>query len=84
MRDVDNAAVRESQIKRLHQLKSRAGQRQGAGCPGGAHRKSRESGEGNLLALAIDAARARATLGEISFALGKVNSTVTKPSFAIR
>src|SRR5204863_1389041 len=34
--------------------------------------RSAESGQGNLLALAIDAARARATLGEISFALEKV------------
>ena len=34
--------------------------------------KSAETGEGNLLALAVDAARKRATLGEISSALEKV------------
>ena len=42
------------------------------GRAGGAHRNAAASGQGNLLALAIEAARARATLGEISFALEKV------------
>jgi methylmalonyl-CoA mutase len=72
--EVDNTAVRESQIKRLHQLKA---ERDGAKVQAAleALTKSAESGpgsQGNLLALAIDAARARATLGEISFALEKV------------
>ena len=68
--EVDNAAVRESQIKRLHQLKAeRDNTKVQAALE--ALTQSAESGKGNLLALAVDAARARATLGEISFALGK-------------
>ena len=68
--DVDNAAVREAQLKRLATVK--AG-RDAAKVQTAldALTNSAVSGEGNLLALAIDAARARATLGEISFALEK-------------
>jgi methylmalonyl-CoA mutase len=69
--DIDNASVRESQLKRLDQLK---------------HERDSEvlqislqqlelcaaTGAGNLLDCAVDAARKRATLGEISFALEKV------------
>jgi len=69
--DIDNNAVRESQVKRLEQLKrDRDGQ---------AVRESLDrlkqcasTGEGNLLELAVEAARVRATLGEISSALEKV------------
>jgi len=73
VREVDNTAVRESQIKRLHQLKS---QRDNAKVQGllEALTQSAQTGQGNLLAIAVDAARARATLGEISFALEKVFS----------
>jgi methylmalonyl-CoA mutase len=71
VREVDNAAVRDSQIKTLQQLKAERDQNKVQGCLE-ALTKCAESGEGNLLALAIDAARARATLGEISFALEKV------------
>jgi methylmalonyl-CoA mutase len=69
--EVDNTAVREAQLKRLHHLKA---ERDNARVEPAleALRKSAETGEGNLLALAIDAARARATLGEISFALEQV------------
>lgn len=69
--EVDNHAVRENQIRRLNELK--------------ASRNSREveealnqltvcasSGQGNLLELAIKAARKRATLGEISMAMENV------------
>jgi methylmalonyl-CoA mutase len=71
VREVDNTAVRESQIKRLQQLKK---ERDNAKVQAAleALTRSAESGQGNLLALAIDAARARATLGEISFAMEKV------------
>jgi methylmalonyl-CoA mutase len=69
--DIDNAAVRESQLKRLAQLKRERDP--------DAVRHSLErlvqcatSGEGNLLECAVDAARRRATLGEISSALEKV------------
>ncbi len=69
--DVDNAAVRESQIQRLKQIKSsrdiESVQKSLDALTGAA-----ESGKDNLLALAIDAARKRATLGEISFALEKI------------
>jgi methylmalonyl-CoA mutase len=69
--EVDNTAVRLSQIDRLNKLK--------AGRNNEAVQKSLEAithscetGEGNLLALAVDAAQKRATLGEISFACEKV------------
>jgi len=69
--DVDNAAVRESQVKRLQQLRAdrdNSAVRASLEALTGAAR----SGEGNLLALAIDAARKRASLGEISYALEKI------------
>jgi len=69
-RDVDNEAVREAQLKRLHSVKSGRDQAR-AQAALDALTESAGSGEGNLLALAIEAARARATLGEISFALEK-------------
>jgi len=69
--DVDNAAVRESQINRLNRIKSTRDS-QAVFESLEALTDSARSGEGNLLALAIDAARKRATLGEISFALEKI------------
>ncbi len=69
--NIDNTAVRESQIIRLNQLKaSRNNQEVQSALDALTH--SAETGEGNLLALSVDAARKRATLGEISFALEKV------------
>ncbi|MCK9218615.1 MAG: methylmalonyl-CoA mutase [Bacteroidales bacterium] len=69
--DVDNAAVRESQIKRLHQLREERDQT-AVDEALQALTQSAKTGEGNLLALAIDAARKRASLGEISYALEKI------------
>ncbi len=69
--EVDNTAVRESQVKRLQKLKGERDPAKVQECLGAITRAA-ETGEGNLLALAIDAARARATLGEISFAVEKV------------
>jgi methylmalonyl-CoA mutase len=68
--EVDNTAVREAQIKQLQQLKA---QRDGARVKQtlDALTESARTGEGNLLALSIEAAQARATLGEISDALEK-------------
>jgi methylmalonyl-CoA mutase len=69
--DIDNAAVRDSQIKRLEQLKrarDNADVRQSLD----KLEQCAITGEGNLLACAVDAARKRATLGEISSALEKV------------
>jgi len=68
--EVDNTTVRDSQIKRLQKLKAERDNAKVNACLE-ALSKSAESGQGNLLALAVDAARARATLGEISFALEK-------------
>ncbi|HVM49440.1 MAG TPA: methylmalonyl-CoA mutase [Candidatus Acidoferrum sp.] len=71
VREVDNTAVREAQIKRLHQLKKERDNAKVRACLEALTRAG-ESGKENLLALAVEAARARATLGEISFALEKV------------
>src|SRR5262249_42404992 len=69
--DVDNAKVREQQVARLHRIRS---SRDAARATAALETltKSASSGEGNLLGLAIDATRARATVGEISDALEKV------------
>ena len=69
--EVDNTAVRESQLKRLHLLKS---QRNQADVDRILEAITRccETGEGNLLELSVEAAKARATLGEISNACEKV------------
>ena len=68
---VDNTAVREAQISRLREL--RAERDEAALTPKlEALTTCAETGEGNLLELAIDAARHRATVGEISDALERV------------
>ena len=68
---IDDAAVRNAQVARLEQLKcdrdSSAVQQ-----ALGRIETAATSGDENLLELAVDAARARATLGEISFALERV------------
>ncbi len=68
---VDNLKVREQQLERLHQLRRERDQ--------SAHKRAIETlrnaareGSGNLLALAVDAARAHASVGEISDALESV------------
>jgi len=69
--DIDNDAVRESQVARLAQLRRDRD-------PDAVHQSLEQveqcaaSGEGNLLECAVDAARKRATLGEISSAMEKV------------
>ncbi|WP_052013101.1 methylmalonyl-CoA mutase [Halalkalibacter akibai] len=69
--DIDNTAVREAQLKRLKILKeNRDGQKVQETLR--AITKAAETGEGNLLELAVNAARARASLGEISMAYEKV------------
>ncbi len=71
VRDIDNGAVRESQIQRLQVVKST---RDGAASAAAlaALTAAAASRTGNLLELAVHAARARATVGEISDALEKV------------
>ncbi|MCA3632456.1 MAG: methylmalonyl-CoA mutase [Methylobacterium sp.] len=67
---VDNAAVRARQIEKLKQLRaSRDAGRVNTALA--ALENAARSGNGNLLALAVDAARARASVGEISLALEK-------------
>jgi methylmalonyl-CoA mutase len=69
--EVDNTAVRDAQIARLQQLRAdRDDAKVNATLNALTH--CAETGEGNLLALAVDAARARATNGEISDVLEKV------------
>ncbi|MGP1515093.1 MAG: methylmalonyl-CoA mutase [Bacteroidales bacterium] len=66
--EIDNTAVREAQIKRLNKLRS---ERNEEDCQQALRTLSNcaASGEGNLLELSINAARKRASLGEISYAL---------------
>ncbi|MFN8545053.1 MAG: methylmalonyl-CoA mutase [Candidatus Binatia bacterium] len=70
-REIDNTAVRQAQVARLAQIKAT---RDAGGCEAAlaALTKAAESGQGNLLERAIAAARARATVGEISSALERV------------
>ena len=68
--DIDNTAVREGQIARLVQIRST---RDDAACRAALDALTEGArGSDNLLALAIEAARARATLGEISDAMEAV------------
>ncbi len=68
--DVDNVAVREAQVARLAGIRDT---RDAAACEGAlaALEQGASSGNGNLLALAVEAARARASVGEISMAMEK-------------
>jgi methylmalonyl-CoA mutase len=69
--EVDNSAVRESQIIRLTKLRS---ERNETECQAAldALTKCVQTGEGNLLEIAVDAASKRASLGEISYACEKI------------
>ena len=69
--EVDNTAVRESQIRRLKELKANRNEADVQRCLD-AITESVKTGKGNLLALAVEAAKCRATLGEISMACEKV------------
>jgi methylmalonyl-CoA mutase len=68
---VQNAQVRRQQIEQLEQLRRERDQRE-VEAKLAALTRSAETGEGNLLQLAVDAGRAKATVGEISDALEKV------------
>jgi methylmalonyl-CoA mutase len=69
--DIDNVAVRDAQVARLKAIRAKRDAAKVAQCLAALTRAA-ESGEGNLLALSIDAMRARATVGEVSDALEKV------------
>ena len=70
VREIDNSAVREAQVARLEKIRA---SRDAAACETAlaALSEGAASGKGNLLELAVDAARARATVGEISDAMEK-------------
>ncbi len=70
---VDNTAVRQAQLARLKTLKASRDPRRVEEALS-ALTNAAASGDGNLLALSVDAARARATVGEISEAMEKVFS----------
>ncbi|HPQ08517.1 MAG TPA: methylmalonyl-CoA mutase [Bacteroidia bacterium] len=69
--EVDNTKVRQQQIERINKVKS---ERNEAAVQEALNQltNAAQSGKGNLLELAVEAARRRSTLGEISYALEKV------------
>lgn len=69
--DIDNTAVRLRQIEKLEELKKNRDESKVQEALA-AITFAAETGEGNLLELAVEAARVRATLGEISYAIEKV------------
>ena len=69
-RDIDNVAVRESQIQRLQAIRA-ARDPAAVAAALGALTAAASDGSGNLLALSIEAMRRRATVGEVSDALEK-------------
>jgi methylmalonyl-CoA mutase len=70
IREVDNAAVRDGQIRRLEQLRATRDQARVDAALRALADGAR--GDGNLLALSVEASRARATVGEISDALESI------------
>ena len=67
--DIDNSAVRDSQVARLEKIRAT---RDETACQASLDELTRRAKEGgNLLEAAVDAARARASVGEISMALEK-------------
>jgi methylmalonyl-CoA mutase len=70
LREVDNTAVREQQVARLQRIRA---ERDEAACQATLERLTEgAAGDANLLALSVEASRARATVGEISDALEKI------------
>jgi methylmalonyl-CoA mutase len=69
--DIDNSAVRDSQIARLQKLRAERDEAAVQRCLEAITAASTDKSKGNLLALAVEAAQARATLGEISDAVEK-------------
>ncbi|MGB0431867.1 MAG: methylmalonyl-CoA mutase family protein, partial [Bacteroidia bacterium] len=69
--EVDNAKVREQQVDQLNKIKAERNNDKVAECLA-AITNCAKTNEGNLLALAVEAAKERATLGEISDALEEV------------
>lgn len=80
---VDNSAVRARQIEKLARLRA---ERDARACEAALERLTfvARSGEGNLLAASIEAARAKATVGEISSALEKAWGRYAAESRAVK
>src|SRR5690625_6409646 len=70
--NIDNTAVRQNQIKRIKKVKQDRDEKVVKVLLEKITSVAK-SGKGNLLACAVDAARARATLGEISAAIEKIS-----------
>ncbi|MDD4032335.1 MAG: methylmalonyl-CoA mutase [Bacteroidales bacterium] len=70
--EIDNTAVRNQQVQRLKTLKANRNQ-EAVNAALAAITESARTGEGNLLALSVEAAKLRATLGEISDAIETVS-----------
>ena len=70
IRDIDNDAVREAQVTRLENIKKHRNKKKCSEAL--SHLEKVAAGGGNLLSAAVDASRARATVGEISMAMEKV------------
>ncbi len=85
--EVDNTAVRESQIKRLNEMRAARDNAKVQACLA-ALTECAATGKGNLLELAVEAAKARASLGEISSALeskfGRYQATIRSISGVYR
>ena len=79
VRDIDNSAVRDAQIRSLQEIKASRDSVQVESTLG-AIQHAAESGEGNLLELSIKAIRARTTVGEVSEAMerawGRYNAPI--------
>ncbi len=83
--EVDNTMVRDKQIERLTQMRKERNESDVHNCLT-ALEKACDTGEGNLLALAVEAAKVRCSLGEISSAMEKVygrHKAVTRSSTGI-
>ncbi|MCM3710951.1 methylmalonyl-CoA mutase [Sporosarcina luteola] len=70
--EIDNSVVRQKQIARIHQMKELRDEANVTASLEALTEAARD-GNGNLLALSVTAARARATIGEISDAIEKVS-----------
>ena len=70
IRDIDNNAVREAQVTRLENIKKHRNEKKCSQALSNLEKVA--AGDGNLLSAAVEASRARATVGEISMAMEKV------------
>jgi methylmalonyl-CoA mutase len=70
IRDIDNNAVREVQVSRLENIKKHRNEKKCSQAL--SYLEKVAAGDGNLLSAAVEASRARATVGEISMSMEKV------------